>query len=104
MLPKTPGFTASAKFAAHLCFASIGKSMICIFFAAAMLLIWQVKAQENADQVADFIRQSPDSLIRSNAASSSGHIGKDAKEAVRRNFRCRQRLSKELCSCQSRGR
>src|SRR5262245_6892014 len=84
MLSIPSSSTASGKFAAPFCLAAIGKSVICIFLVAAILLVWQVKAQEKASQVADFVRQlqSQDAGVRRSAAEALGKIGPEAKGAV----------------------
>src|SRR5215470_14550082 len=80
----SPRVNASARLVAPFYLTTIGKRVIYIYFAAAMLLVWQVKAQENAGQVTDFVRQlqSHDADVRSSAADDLGRIGKNAKEAV----------------------
>jgi len=84
MLLISPRFNVSARLVAPFYLATIGKRVICIFFAAAMLLVWQVKAQEKTGQVAVFVQwlQSQDAGVRSYAASALGEIGKDAKDAA----------------------
>ena len=58
--------------------------MICIFFIAAWLLVWQVKAQTQASQVVDFVRQlqSQNVDVRLSAVKALARIGPEAKEAV----------------------
>ncbi len=84
MLHISPHFKAFAGLAVALCLAAINYRVICIFFAAAFLLVWQVKAQEKSSQVHGLVRQlqSPDAGVRNSAAITLGRIGPEAKEAV----------------------
>lgn len=84
MLAKVPRIKASSRIAVHLCLVMIGHRVICIFLATALLLVPQIKAQENASSVSDLIQQlrSHDAGVRSSAADALEKIGPGAKEAV----------------------
>jgi HEAT repeat protein len=79
MLSTPPFSDISAGFTAHFC-----NRVICIFFTAALLLVWQVKAQTRASQVVDLVRQlqSQNADDRRSAAQALEKIGPEAKEAV----------------------
>ncbi len=84
MLSKSSRLKTSSKFAAHLRSATIMFRVICIFSAAAFLLIIQVKAQEKADEVNALVQQlrSQDPSVRSSAADALAQIGKEAVPAL----------------------
>src|SRR5262249_27359032 len=85
MLTKSSRLKASSKFAAHLRSATIMFKVICIFSAAALLLIMQVKAQEKTDKFNAFVQlmRSEDEYVHSIAFYNLlSEIKKEGKEAV----------------------
>jgi HEAT repeat protein len=84
MLSIPPRFDISVRFAATFCLDMICNRVIWIFFTAALLLVCQVKAQIQASQVADFVRQLQyqNVYFRRYAAEALGKIGPEAKEAI----------------------
>src|SRR5215510_2655829 len=84
MTPTSLRLSALNSFVVRHSLAAITCSAIYILFAAVLLLGFQVKAQEKADQINYLIKQlrSQDASVRSSAASALWKIGPEAKEAV----------------------
>src|SRR5262245_12170911 len=70
--------------AIRLCHPAVSHKAICLLLAAALLMVWQVRAQAPVADVDKLIRQmkSQDLYIRQQAVIALGEIGPEAKEAV----------------------
>src|SRR5262249_42207373 len=84
MFAQSPCLNATIGLAVRLCLTVIECKVTCIFFAVALLLVSQMKAQEKAYSVNDLVQRLRSQVInaRRSAAIALGQIGKDALPAL----------------------
>ena len=84
MFAQSPCLNATIGLAVRLCLTVIECKVTCIFFAVALLLVSQMKAQEKAYSVDDLVQRlrSQDINVRRSTAIALGQIGKDALPAL----------------------